>query len=97
MCEPGTRSRRRRSAERRRADPSLGAKDCTPEVDTSEVIADFQWHLPMDFQWHLPTDCPLSAVVSKGLSPGQRIFTEIVQWIFSGILQWTLMCVISGV
>ena len=25
-----------------------GAKDCRPEIDTSEIIADFQWHFPVD-------------------------------------------------
>ena len=25
----------------------LGAKDCTPESNTSEIVGDFQWH----FQW----------------------------------------------
>ena len=29
----------------------LGAKDCAPEIDTSEIVVDFQWHVPMDFQW----------------------------------------------
>ena len=33
----------------------LGAKYCTPEVNTSEVIVDAQWHYPMDVQWHSPT------------------------------------------
>ena len=33
----------------------LGAKDCIPKNDTSEIIADLQWHSPMDVQWHLPT------------------------------------------
>ena len=32
------------------------------------------------FQWHFPTDCHLSAVVSKGLS--------LSQWIFTGMFQW---------
>ena len=30
---------------------SLGAKDRRPEIDTSEVFVDFQWHVPADFQW----------------------------------------------
>ena len=30
---------------------SLGAKYCTPEIDTSEIIVEFQWHIPMDVQW----------------------------------------------
>ena len=74
----------------------LGAKDCTPEIDTSEVIADFQWHVPMDFH-----------VFSNGNSlfgfSFQRIFTfpvdftGIVQWMFSDIFQWHFTFVISGV
>ena len=32
-----------------------GAKYCTPEIDTSEINVDFQWHFPMDVQWHFPT------------------------------------------
>ena len=34
----------------------LGAKDCTPEIDTSEIIVDVQWHCPMDCQWNFPTE-----------------------------------------
>ena len=26
----------------------IGAKHCTPEINTSEIIVDFQWHFPMD-------------------------------------------------
>ena len=33
----------------------LGAKDCTPEINTSETIVDSQWHFTMDFQWCFPT------------------------------------------
>ena len=33
----------------------IGTKYCTPEINTSEVIVDFQWHFPMDFQWHFST------------------------------------------
>ena len=28
----------------------LRAKDCTPEIDTSEVVVDFEWHCPMVVQ-----------------------------------------------
>ena len=34
----------------------------TPEIDTSEMIVDVQWHVPMDVQWHFPIKCLLSAV-----------------------------------
>ena len=39
---------------------------CTPEINTSEIIVDFQWHLPME------SIC--SVVLPEGLS--------LVQWIF---------------
>ena len=51
----------------------LGTKDCTPEIDTLEII--------VDCQWHFPTGLHLSVVFSKGLSLGQWIFSGIVQWI----------------
>ena len=28
----------------------VGAKDCTPKIDTSEIIVDVQWRFPMDFR-----------------------------------------------
>ena len=55
----------------------IGAKDCTPEINTSEIILDFQWHFPMDCQWHFPTEFHWSAVFSEAL----------VQWIFTRISQ----------
>ena len=45
-----------------------GAKDCTPEINTSEIIVNRQWDFPMDFQLHCPTQFHLSVVCSKGLS-----------------------------
>ena len=75
----------------------LGAKYCTPEINTPETIVDVQWHFPMDVQWHFPTNCHISAVCSKGLSLVQWIVTGIVQWIFSSIFQWMFMFVRSGV
>ena len=41
------------------APKAIGAKDCTPEIDTSEIIGDFQWRFPMDFQRHFPSGCSL--------------------------------------
>ena len=72
----------------------LGAKDCTPEFDTLEIIMDFQWHFPMDVQWHFPTDvqwhfpkdCHLSSGFVLELSTG-------FQWPFP----IELPCLISGV
>ena len=46
----------------------LGAKKCTPEINTSEIIMDCQWHFPMDIQRHFPTCCHCSVVFPKGLS-----------------------------
>ena len=47
-----------------RCRPPVGAKDCTPEINTSEIIVDCQWHFPMDFsvnfqhnftvRWYVP-------------------------------------------
>ena len=42
----------------------LGATDCTPEIDTSEIMLDFQWHFPMDFEWQFPTNCHISVALS---------------------------------
>ena len=69
--------------------PPGGAKYCTPEIDTSEII--------VDFQWHFPTYCHSSVVLSKGLSLVQWIFTGIVKWTFSDILQGNFTFLISGV
>ena len=52
-----------------------GANDCTPEIDTSEIVVGFQWRFPMDFQWHFPTKFHSSVALSKGLS--------LVQWILN--------------
>ena len=32
----------------------LGAKDRTPEIDTSEIVVDDQWRFPMDVQCFVP-------------------------------------------
>ena len=95
---------RRRACRRGRSSPRGprgcrpgGAKDCTPEIDTSEIIADCQWLSPMDVQWHVPTEFHFSVAFSKGLSLFLWIFTRVVQWTFSGIFQWSFTFVISGV
>ena len=51
----------------------------------------------VDLQWHFPTECHIAVAFSKGLSLVQRMFTGIVQWIFSNIRQCYVICVISGV
>ena len=66
----------------------IGAKDCTPEIVTSEIIVDFQWHFQMEFH--------LSVVCSKGLTLLQWIITGSVQWTFSGLFEWNFTLVISG-
>ena len=35
---------------------------CMPEINTSEIIADFQWRFPMDFPRRSPQDVHLSVV-----------------------------------
>ena len=44
----------------------LGAKDCTPESNTSEIVVDFKWHFPTLLSWFsgivhrivtFPVDC----------------------------------------
>ena len=37
----------------------IGAKGCTPEIGTSEIILDLQWYVPMDchFSSGFPKDC----------------------------------------
>ena len=81
------------------ADASVlqGQRNCTPEIDTSEIIKDFEWHFPVDFQWHVPMELHLSVVFSEGLSLVQWIVTGIVPWNFSGVFQWNFTFVISGV
>ena len=84
-------SRLRRRARRARR-LKKGQKKCPPEIDTSEIVVDFQWHSPTDFQQHFPTTFHVSAVCSKGLSLFQRVCTGIVQWTFSGIFLWIYFC-----
>ena len=67
----------------------LGAKDCTPEINTSEIIVDVQWHVPMDCQWHVQKEFHLSVVCSKGLS--------LVQWICTGVAQWISVACSHGI
>ena len=38
------------------ASAHLGAKYCTPEINTSEIIVAFRRHVPLDFQWHFPME-----------------------------------------
>ena len=46
----------------------LGAKDCTPEIDTSEIIVNCQCHFPLGFEWHF----------AKGISLVSGMFQRIV-------------------
>ena len=39
-----------------RTDCMLWAKDCSPEIDTSEIIVDVQWYFAMDFQRRFPME-----------------------------------------
>ena len=40
-----------------RHETRLGAKYCTPEINTPEIIVGAQWYFPMDGQWHFPMEC----------------------------------------
>ena len=40
----------------------IRGKDCTPEIDTSEIIVDFQWHFPMDFHFSMDSHFEISGV-----------------------------------
>ena len=53
----------------------IGAEDCTPEIDISEIIADFQRHVAKDVQWYFPTIVHLAVVCSKGLTLSQWTLT----------------------
>ena len=79
-----------------------GKKYCKPEIDTSEMIADFRWHFLMDIQWHCPIDCQwhvptefhCSAVCSKGLSRREKSCGGALIWhgqngpLANGFLRW---------
>ena len=75
----------------------LEANYCTPEINTSEIIVDFQWHFPVACRWQCPTEFHFSVVLSKGLSLVQWVFTGSVHWNFRGIIQWNFTFVISFV
>ena len=47
----------------RRAAHFIGAKDCTLEINTSEINTS---EIIVDLQWHVPMDC--SVAFSKGIS-----------------------------
>ena len=75
----------------------LGAKDCTPEIDTSESIVDFRCRFPMDFQWHVPTEFHSSVVFSKGLSFSSgfplELFNGFLAAFSNGVSRlWFLVC-----
>ena len=75
----------------------LGPTYCTPEIDNSEIIVDFQGHFPMDVQWYFPTKFHLSVVFPKGLSLSQWFVTGNCRFIFSVFPQWKFTCVSAGV
>ena len=49
-------------------DTNIIHKYCAPEIDTSEVIVEFQWHFPMDVQ----------RCFSKGISRVSSVVQRIV-------------------
>ena len=67
---------------------TLGTKCCTRNG---------QLRIHRAFSVVFPTIFHMSAVLSKGLSLSQRIFTGNVQWTFSGTFQWNSTFVTSGV
>ena len=74
-----------------------GRKVARPEIDTSEIIAEFQWHFPMDCQWHFPTAFHVFSGISRRIVTFPVDLTGNAQWIFSGMFQWKCTFVISGV
>ena len=44
------------TSEARRRGSLSGGQKIAHQKSTSEIIVDFQWHVPMDFQWNYPTD-----------------------------------------
>ena len=99
---PRRRSRRRspwgKPWPARSCSPCLRAKDCTPEINTSEIIVDFQWHFPNG----------LSVACANGISLLSGMFQRIVtfqvdfHWKCPMDVQWHFpmefhLFVISGV
>ena len=48
-----------------------GAKDCTPAIDTSEIIFDCLWHSPVFVQWHFPNNNTCQGYVPKDTAKSQ--------------------------
>ena len=76
--------------------PKLGAKYCTPEIVTSEIIVDFRWHVPMDVfsgifqrhltcQWYFAKDCHFSSGLVLQLSNGISV-------VFSNGIYLSVVC-----
>ena len=66
----------------------MGAKDCTPEVDTSGIIVDFQWHVPMDCQLHFLTEFHFSHG-SRWNYPMDFQWHVPMKFLVFNILPWT--------
>ena len=77
--------------------PRFRAKYYTPEINTSEIIVDFQWHFPMDCQWHFPTSFHVSVVFSKDCHLSSGCLLVVSNRYFSGIVLYMFMFVRSGV
>lgn len=64
---------------------TLGAKCCTPESNTSEIILDSQLYVPMDFQWHFRRNYIVQCYVPKDCHSSNGCFLEspmACQWHF---------------
>ena len=72
------------------AEASVGPKDCTPEINTSETIVDFQWHFPMDCQWWFPTlfnssvAAPRRRAGPRGRRRGRVLICEMISLYIRG-------------
>ena len=51
----------------------LGANYRTPEIDTSEVMVDVQWHFLTDYQLHFPMDCHVPSGFVLDISDGLSV------------------------
>ena len=73
-------------ARRGRRPQPAGAKDCTPEINTSEIVVYFRWHAPTDCTRHLPMEFPLCdfrcVIFCPEPGPAQRGVCAPRRWSF---------------
>ena len=68
----------------------MGTTACTPEIDTSEIFVDFQWHVPTDSKWYFPKGSSLFSGMFQRIVTCPVDFVGIVQCMFRGIFQCRL-------